>query len=392
MPVEAWDYEKLHQIRSQLPSATSNIFLNTGTSGPLPTPVHQAMAAAGTRDLEEGRASQPGFVKLSEQIQATRFSLAEFLGAEADELALTHHTTEGINIILWGLNWQPGDEVVTTTLEHSGVLIPLAQLSRRWGVTIRYADVGLGHPEEALSAIAKAITPRTRLLVLSHVSYSTGAVLPLKEIIHLAHQQHIPVLVDGAQAVGAIPLHLHQLGVDFYAFPGQKWLCGPEGTGGLFIRKERLAEVEPTFVGYRSMEHYDQLSPYALPATGAKRFEVGTLYRPVITGLGAAVRWLMEEVGLNWAFSQIQAITQLARQVLAQLPNVEMITPENNQAGLLTFKLKDIPSPAFVDYALKQRVILRSIPDNGALRISCSFFNTEEEMVKLAKLIEQYKV
>ena len=84
-------------------------------------------------------------------------------------------------------------------------------------------------------------------------------------------------------------------------------------------------------------------------------------------------------------------MTQLARQMLAQLPNVEMITPENNQAGLLTFKLKDIPSPTFVDYALKQRVILRSIPDNGALRISCSFFNTEEEMVKLAKLIEQYK-
>jgi L-cysteine/cystine lyase len=389
--VEPWEQEKIQRIRNQLPAANSDIFLNTGTSGPLPIPVHQAMAAVETRDLEEGRASRPGFVKLANEIENTRIRLAEFLGAEPDELALTHHTTEGINIILWGLHWSPGDEIVTTTIEHNGVLIPLAQLRRRRGVTIRFADVGLGQPEEALSAIRRTLSPRTRLLVLSHVSYSTGAVLPLEDIVTLAHQHHISVLVDGAQAVGAIPVNLHRLGVDYYAFPGQKWLCGPEGTGGLFIRKDRLADIEPTFVGYRSMERYDRLSPYALPAAGAKRFEVGTLYRPIITGLGAAVQWLADEVGTDWAFSRIRAMTQLARQTLGQLPNVEIVTPESNQAGLLTFKLKNLPSPPFVEYALKQRVILRSIPDNGGLRISCSFFNTEEEMARLAELIRQYQ-
>lgn len=387
--MEHHDETKIRQIREQLPAATAYVFLNTGTSGPLPRPVQQAMLEAEERDVTEGRASYAGFRKLHQDMERTRRRLAALLGADPDELALTHHTTEGVNIVLWGLNLQPGDEIVTTNLEHSGILIPLAQLSRRRNITIRIADLGVGEPEQALEAIARALTPKVRLLALSHVSYSTGAVLPLKEIVELAHRHHIPVLADGAQAVGAIPLHLNHLGVDFYAFPGQKWLCGPEGTGGLYIRRDRLAEVEPTFVGYRSMQQYDLHSPYALPASGARRYEVGTLYRPGINGLEAAVRWLMDTVGTDWAFTRIQAVMQYARRRLADVKQVELVTPEND-AGLLTFHWKGISSSEFVDYASQHGIILRSIPDNGALRISCGFFNTEEEIDQLAERMERF--
>lgn len=387
--MELRDETKLQQIRELLPAATAHIFLNTGTAGPLPLPVQQAMTQAEQRDLTEGRASYAGFRQFAQDIRQTRRQLAEFLGATPEELALTHHTTEGINIVLWGLNFQPGDEIVTTNLEHSGILIPLAQISRRRGVTVRYVDLGVGEPDRTLEAIARALSPRTRLLALSHISYSTGALLPLKEIVALAHQHHVPVLADGAQAVGAVPVHLTDLKVDYYAFPGQKWLCGPEGIGGLFIRQERLADIEPTFVGYRSIQHFDRLSPYALPASGAQRFEMGTLYRPVITGLGAAVRWFTETVGTDWAFSRIKSIMQFSRRRFSEIRGVEFITPEND-AGLLTFRIKDVPSAAFVEYASQHGVILRSIPDNGALRISCGFFNTEEEIVKLAELLERF--
>ncbi|MFO7263109.1 MAG: hypothetical protein A6D91_05370 [Bacillaceae bacterium G1] len=388
--MELQEETKLKQIREQLPAASSQIFLNTGTAGPLPRPVQQAMAQVEERDLTEGRASHAGFRQLAQEMALTRRRLAELLGATPDELAFTHHTTEGINIILWGMNLQPGDEIVTTNLEHSGMLLPLAQIARRRGVTVRYVDAGVGEPEQTLEAIRRALSPRTRLLALSHISYSTGALLPLQEIVELAHQLGVPVLADGAQAVGAIPVHLRNLKVDFYAFPGQKWLCGPEGTGGLYIRRDRLAEIEPTFVGYRSMIHFDRLSPYALPSAGAQRFEVGTLYRPGIAGLNAAIQWLTESVGTAWAYARIRTIVQFARRRLSDIAGLEFLTPEND-AGLLTFQIKNIPSDQFVAYAAQHGVILRSIPDNGALRISCGFFNTEEDIETLAELLEKYQ-
>lgn len=387
--METQDVTKIKQIRDQLPAATKYIFLNTGTAGPLPLPVQQAMAEAEQRDLTEGRASQEGFRQLAQDMEQTRRLLGLLLGAHPEELALTHHTTEGINIVLWGLNLQPGDEIVTTNLEHSGILVPLAQICRRRNITVRIADLGHGQTDRVLDAFEKALTSRTRLLALSHVSYSTGALLPLQKIVELAHHHRVPVLVDGAQAAGAIPLNLSRMKVDFYAFPGQKWLCGPEGTGGLYIRQERLAELEPTFVGYRSMPQYDFHSPYGLPAAGARRFEVGTLYRPGIAGLLAAIRWFTETVGADWAYSRIQSVLQYARRKLAEIPGIECVTPEND-AGLLTFHVQGVSAAGFVSYAAQHGVILRSIPDNGALRISCGYFNTEEEIDRLAALLKRY--
>ena len=116
------------------------------------------MLEAEERDVTEGRASYAGFRKLHQDMERTRRRLAALLGADPDELALTHHTTEGVNIVLWGLNLQPGDEIVTTNLEHSGILIPLAQLSRRRNITIRIADLGVGEPKQALEAIARALS------------------------------------------------------------------------------------------------------------------------------------------------------------------------------------------------------------------------------------------
>ena len=164
-------------------------------------------------------------------------------------MGLTHNTTEGMNIGLSGLDWGAGDEVVTTTLEHGGALLPLYQLHRRHGVRITFADVGNGERDAALTAIERAIHPGVRMVVLSHVTWGTGAVLPIGEIAQLAHEAGAQVLVDGAQSVGALPVDVHALDVDVYAFPGQKWLCGPEGTGGLYVKRAQLDAVQPTQIG-----------------------------------------------------------------------------------------------------------------------------------------------
>ncbi len=135
---------------------------------------------------------------------------------------------EGLGTALMGMTWSPGDEIITTFEEHPGLLLPLALLARRFGVVTRYADIGDG-ASGVVEALADRITSRTRVIALSHVLWSTGAVLPLREISELARQHELMVVVDGAQSAGQVPVDLHAMGIDAYAMAGQKWLCGPEG-------------------------------------------------------------------------------------------------------------------------------------------------------------------
>ena len=153
---------------------------------------------------------------------------AAIFGADADEIALTHSATEGLGTALMGMTWSPGDEIVTTFEEHPGLLLPLALLARRFGVVTRYADIGDG-ASGVVEALASRITSRTRVIAVSHVLWSTGAVLPLREISELARQHELMVVVDGAQSAGQVPVDLHAMGIDAYAMAGQKWLCGPGG-------------------------------------------------------------------------------------------------------------------------------------------------------------------
>ena len=279
--------EQLAQIRSQLPALTAGTYLNTGTAGPLALATQKAILAGLEKELASGRAEIGGFLEMMAALADLRAELARVVAASPEEIALTHNTTEGMNIATFGLDYRPGDEVVTTSIEHEGGLLPLYQLHHRQGVKVKFAQVGLGEPQAVLDALAQTITTKTRLVVVSHVSYSTGAALPLTEIVNLAHSRGALVLADGAQSVGAIPLDLPASGVDFYAFPGHKWLMGPEGTGGLYVRRDRIAELEPTFIGFFGIDpaSYGACDPHRFALVpGANRYEVGTIFRPGIAG------------------------------------------------------------------------------------------------------------
>jgi L-cysteine/cystine lyase len=378
------DPSKLDAIRAGLPAVQRPAYLNTGSCGPLPTVVAEAMAEAARDELQTGRIGPAGYIASAEQVQETRTALGRLLNVDPATIALTHHTTEGMNIVAWGLEWRPGDEIVTTTLEHAGGLYPLYVVRARRGVVLRFADVGLG--ADPLPAIERAFTPRTRLLALSHVSYSSGARFPLREIIQFAHERGVMVAVDGAQSAGVFELDLSALEVDFYATSGQKWLCGPEGTGGLYVRPDRLVDLQPSFVGYSSFEHQDWQGHY-LPMPGAARYHTATVYRPGIVGQLAALRWFQETVGPAWAYGRIAYLAGRCRELLEGLQGVRAITPPGRQAGLVNF----VPvgwSPrrmAGLTLALFERgYLIRSIFHKPyCLRVSTGFFNTEQELVGL---------
>ena len=382
--------DKLTQIRDQLPAVKAVAFLNTGWYGPLPTVTADVIEAVARQECLEGRPLLPRIAQVAAERDALRQAFAALLNAPPDSIALTNHTTEGMNIATLSFNWQPGDEVATTTIEHEAGLYPLYIIQRRFGVTINFADVGAG--EDPLDAIDAALTPRTRLLSISHVSYSSGARLPLEEVIDLAHARGIPVLVDGAQSVGVFPVDVTALGADFYALPGQKWLCGPESIGALYVRPDRLATQLPAFCGFHTVQRHDGRGDFTLEPT-AVRFETGTIDPAAVAGMRASLEWFQNVVEPAWAYGRIADLAAYTRRAIGALDGVRLITPENRQASLVNF----LPigwSPArmagLVAALAERGIIIRSIPHEPyGVRVSCGFYNTEAEIDGLCDALRE---
>src|SRR5512141_1030751 len=252
------DDEKIPALREALPSTAAGIYLNTGSAGPLPRETARAMAEAEGWELRTGRADMGYWEESAQRMAEARAAVASVIGAGPGAMALTHAATDGMNIATWAIDWQPGDRAVTSSLEHAGAIGPLRALRERRGVDLAIADVGWGGDTAAVvAAFDSAITPGTKLVSVSHVSYATGARLPIREIAAIAHERGALVAVDGAQSAGAIPVSVEELGADFYSVPGQKWLLGPEGTGALYCAPSVLDRPRQTFAGWAGFESLD---------------------------------------------------------------------------------------------------------------------------------------
>jgi len=317
-----------------------------------------------------------------------RRSVARLLNADAGEIALTDNTGEGMNIISYGINWREGDEAITTNHEHFNALGPLYQIRDRFGVVIRFADIGPVGDRPVLQAVADLITPHTRLIVLSHVLWTTGAVLNISEVCHMAREAGIPVLIDGAQSAGAIPIDVKALDVDFYAIPMQKWLCGPDGTGALYVRHESQNYVTPTYVGYISVKHEEGVE-WELEDR-AQRFEFSGRQPASLAGQAAVLKWLEETVGYEWLFTRISSLNAYAYSALKTVPGLTMLTPTPGASGLLSFTLEGRDEKEVVKQLCDMHnIYIRSIPSLKSLRVSTGFYNTEEEIDTLVQVLKE---
>ena len=385
MAVETATDAKVDSLRAQLPAVQTTGYFNTGSNGPIPIVAFEAADAIARRELLRGRIVPGTYVENRERNRRFAAMAATIFGADADEIALTHSATEGLGTALMGMTWTPGDEIITTFQEHPGLMLPIALLARRFGVVTRYADIGDG-ASGVVEALASRITSRTRVIAVSHVLWSTGAVLPLREISALARQHELMVVVDGAQSAGQVPVDLHAMGIDAYAMAGQKWLCGPEATGLLYVRRDRFADIAPTFARYGQFEP----SGYFIPAAGAMRYEIGEFYSPAVAAQEAALRWLRDEVGLDWAYDRIATLGADFRGRLTSTDGVTVITPSEPMAGLVNFTVDGL-SPQEVTTQLYERgYIIRSVeiaPCTVSARASVGWWNTEEEVAGLAAAI-----
>lgn len=382
------DGAELAAVREALPAVGAGIYLNTGSAGPLPAETAAAMAELAGRELRTGRAHPDDYLESLVRADEARAAVAAVLTADLDQIAVTGSTSHGMGIATWAADWHPGDRAVTTTVEHAGGLGPLYALRDRMGVEVVHADVGVGGDDErTLAAFDALVTPGTRLVSVSHVSWATGAILPVARIAELAHARGALVIVDGAQSAGAIRLDVPSLGVDFYAVPAQKWLLGPEGVGALWVSPGVLERAHLTMPAGPSYEHYDSCGSARIWPT-ARRFDVANTYKPAVVGFARSVGWLSMYVGLDRMYTRAAALARGTADRLAQIDGVEVLTPRQAMATLVTFRIGGWPAQTVLD-ELGARVfaIARTLPQVDAVRISVGFFNSAAELERFIEAV-----
>jgi L-cysteine/cystine lyase len=355
----------LRAVRAELPVLERYAYLNAGTFGPLPRRTVEAVSRCLEHDLAEGRSGKSYFETVLALRERVRDVLGRLIGAPEGSIALTSSTTDGCNIAVNALRLGPDDEVVTTDLEHPGLEGGL----RVSGARLRVVELRTRSPEEALAALEAAITPRTRLIALSHVAWTSGVVLPVRELAG----RGIPVLVDGAQGAGAIPVDVRELGCDFYTVSAQKWLLGPDSTGCLYVRPELVEDLRVAFPSYLSWKR----GTFEL-ASGAPRFEPGWIPTGSLEGLLASLEFA-EEAGSE-RFARGRAMAERCRGLLAE--RTRLVTPPG-QATLVTFAPEE-DAAELVARLAAAGVVIRDLPGLGWARASVGFWTSDDDLERLA--------
>ena len=375
------DPDKLAAVRAALPSLAAAIQLNTGSAGPLPAEVAAAMAELEAYERDFGRAQYEYWMDSTQRMDEARAAVAAVLGGDLDEVAITHATTDGMNLGTWSVDWKGGGRAVTTCHEHAGGVGPLYMVCDRFGVDLGFAEfAGDASDDEILDQFDRLITPGTKLVSISHVLWTTGLVMPVARIAELAHARGALVLVDGAQAAGAIPVNVRDLGVDMYAVPAQKWLLGPEGLGALWMKRELISTVESSFAGHFTFESHDSRGNRVVRTDG-RRFQVTNYHRPSVLGMARAIGWLTMYVGLEFVHRRGAEMAHRAADLLAAIDGVSLLTPRDRMAGLITFQIAGWePQAALDELQARTFCIARTLPLVNALRISVGFWTTEDEI------------
>lgn len=383
----AFSDAEVASIRADLPTVHGRAYLNAGTFGPLPSSTVDAMHSELAREAQN-RYPANVWEHLTACQTSARNAFGELLGAPAEHVALMHTTHAGISTCLWGLDLTPGDEVVTTSEEHPGVLIPLRIMRDRRGISVRQVAWG-DTPEQLADAIGAAITPHTAAVVVSHVSWVTGKIADLT-MIRSQIGPNIPLIVDGAQGAAAIPVRWSDDDWDAYTVSGQKWSLGPSGSGCLAVRDpERFSPVMGGFFVTQ-----DPTQPLSAPlSTHHSRFEFSQESTIPLVGIVESLRFLTERIGVDRALAHAKIRNAQVRTLLE--PALRELAGSDADADLLSGEAHlvvcSVPAglaPRIVSYAATHNVDVRYL-DDASIRVSLGSWTTDDDVRMLVDVMER---
>ncbi|MCY0864398.1 MAG: aminotransferase class V-fold PLP-dependent enzyme [Sulfobacillus sp.] len=372
-----------HDLKLLIPAAMNRTYLNVGTLGPTPG---TALAAATARELEwiESGPGQPqSYVEARSRIRqfAERIERAMPGGV----VALTENNSTALLRVFWGIAFQPGDEVITTNHEHGAVVQALSSVMRRFDLKIRVVDVDA--PTGVVHQIRQALSEKTRLVVVSHVSYLTGWELPIGSIAEVIQAwPQCRLLVDGAQALGNIMVDPAAIGADFYVFCGHKWMLAPAGWAGLWIRQDRQSELTTRWPLERVQAEVESLAhgPFDVYTMTGADWEYGTRPWPRITAWSIMWDYFEEEGFLHHALYQ-RSLAEEAQARLEAVPDLRLDKPpssEFRQTALMTVQSQSFGS-GLADILLRSRIVVKGEPRRQGIRISWAVFNTVDDLDQL---------
>lgn len=371
-PAVADSPELWRAVRAQYPIEEGLVYLNCGGLGPSPRPVLDILdltARALQHRVETGHFFH----------EEARAVVAKFFGAQPDEICFTRNATEGNSIIAAGLALRAGDEVIFESHAHPGGSLPWLNQARQNGIVVRTFEPDATTPEGNLERVAALVTPRTRVIQVSHITATTGLVMPVRALADFAREKNLWLHVDGAQSAGMIPVDLSALRCDSYATSGHKWLGGPRETGVLFIRADRVDRVAPLHIGAYSSGDFD-FSGQLVYTQGVRRHEYGTRNAAAVVAVAEATRFQTTIGRERLAAHGARLASRLVAELQA-LPRVTVLTPQRAEmrASMATFQVDGRTASELFSHCMEfGRLRCRPVTENGlnALRVSFHAFNT----------------
>lgn len=377
--------------RQQFPALANKSYFNFGGQGTMPQKALDQIFQTYQLIQQQGPFSVQVNSWIREQSEKTRAAIASEVGATPETITLTENVTQGCNIPLWGISWQRGDRILLTDCEHPGIIATVQEIARRFEVEIATAPILATLNEgDPVAVLAEHLTPNTRLIVLSHLLWNTGQVLPLPEIIKLCqdYNSHKPIqiLVDAAQSAGSLPLNLNDLGIDFYAFTGHKWICGPAGVGGLYISPQARETINPTFIGWRGITMDATGNPTGWKPN-SQQFEIATSAYPLYAGLEAAIATHQAWGTTSDRYAQICQNSAYLWNSLQECDRIKCVKASPPHSGLVSFTIKGADHKAIVQKLEAEGFLLRTLLHPDCIRACVHYFTSPEEMEHLVSTL-----
>jgi selenocysteine lyase/cysteine desulfurase len=368
-------------IKEEFPACSRGTWFATGIVGVMPKSAANMLADAAIRFETEFFYN---YQELDSAVDKLRIRLASLISAEnVTDICFTRNATEGIIIGVSNVEFNPGDEIVTSNQEHGALLDRLNYLERLGRAKLKMFEISKD-PEETLESVKKQVTEKTKLLAFSHVSCQTGIRLPAKEICGIGRKVGAYVLIDGAQTVGDIEVNVRDYDCDFYIANGHKWLCGPKGTSFLYINPDSAIQMSPTFLAFGSSG--DDLAT----RRNATRFEYGTREKILLFGLKSVLdlydKW-------NWEMKdgRIKELSTYLRGRLKEVPKCIVHTPMDwdRSSGNTSFSVEGYTLEKIFVYLMNEwQIMIRNVPEVNSIRISTSYFNTYAEIDRLIEALK----